>query len=155
MRNTNYPPCPQGGSSSEFSSCFSAPHFLDFHSDPPPSVNNALYSADEASFLWYTPSLPDSRFRSRQGYAARSRRPAVIDGLAPLRGSSGGPSPVCGTTRRGPWTFGRTSSDGAKEKHFAYGKPAGYFKTSGVSRECSLAAEVGSNYYYTHPPFSR
>lgn len=43
---------------------------------------------------------------------------------------------------------------GCSEKHFAYGKPAGHFKTSGVwgecSLACSLAAEVGCNSRITH-----
>lgn len=83
----------------------------------------------------------------------------MIDGLAALRGSSGGPSPAGGPARSGPGTLGRAGRDGAKGEHFADGKPAGYFKTSGVSREGSparsLAAEVGSNYGYTHPLVSR
>lgn len=73
----------------------------------------------------------------------------MIAGLAPLRGAPGTRAPRL-TLRGGVLEPSGGPPRRGEEKHFAYGKPAGYFKTSGVSGECSLAAEVGSNYCITH-----
>lgn len=94
--------------------------------------------------------LPDSWFASGQGYAARGRRPALIAGLAPLGGAPGTRAPRAGASRRGVLEPSGGPPRPGDGKHFASGKPAGYFKTSGVSGQCSLAAEVGSNYCITH-----
>lgn len=93
--------------------------------------------------------LPTCPTRDSRAPEVTLREAAVIAGLAPLGGITGGPSPACSRPPTGPRTSGRPRRDGVKEKHFACGKPAGYFKTSGVSGECSLAAEVGSNYCIT------
>lgn len=70
------------------------------------------------------------------------------------------PASLLAVAHRGPAPGVRQFAEGSlnpgdplslgEEKHFAYGEPAGYFKTSGVWGECSLAAEVGSNYCIAH-----
>lgn len=58
MRNTNYtPPLPSGGLELWVQFLFFTSPLSGLHSDHPPAVNNAPYSAEETSFLGYIPSL--------------------------------------------------------------------------------------------------
>lgn len=73
----------------------------------------------------------------------------MIAGLAPFRGAPGTRAPRAAPGGGVLEPSGDPPRRG-EEKHFACWKPAGYFKTSGVSGECSPAAEVGSNYCIAH-----